>query len=95
MRCKRPATQVALNGELRNLRVEEVNHRGREHCCGQVDQQPHEAGPNGEANRLVDVAFAGAGEQQHVLARFFLDDVDDVVDSDHADETAGIVDHGG
>ena len=34
-------------------------------------------------------------EQQDVLAGFFLDDVDDVVDGDHADQPARVVDHRG
>ena len=46
-------------------------------------------------HRLVDVAFvADARQQQHVLAGFFLDDVDDVVDGDHADQPPLVVDHG-
>ena len=34
-------------------------------------------------------------EQQDVLAGFLLDDVDDVVDGDHADQPALVVDHRG
>ena len=50
--------------------------------------------PDGQAYRFVDIAFvADAGEQQYVLARFLLDDVDDVVDGDHADEAILVVDH--
>ena len=51
--------------------------------------------PDGQPDRLVDVALARAGQQQHVLAGFLLDDVDDVVDGDHADQPARVVDHRG
>ena len=61
----------------------------------EVDDQPEQPPPDGQPDRLVDVALARAGQQQHVLAGFFLDDVDDVVDRDHADQPARIVGHRG
>ena len=44
---------------------------------------------------LMSPSSPAPDEQQHVLARFFLDDVDDVVDGDHADQPARLVDHRG
>ena len=55
----------------------------------QIGDQPAHPALVAVEHRLVDVALAGAGQQQDVLARFFLDDVDDVVDGDHADQPAG------
>ncbi len=46
-----------------------------------------QATSDSQLDRLVDIAFVtDAGEQEHVLARFFLDDVDHVVDGDHSDQ---------
>ena len=45
-------------------------------------------------DRFVDVAVASARQREDVLARLFLDDVDDVVDRDHPDEAAGTINHG-
>ena len=50
---------------------------------------------DGQADRLVDVALAPRRRAADVLARFLLDDVDDVVDGDHADQPARLVDHRG
>ncbi len=69
--------------------------RRRDDRGAEVDDQPEQPAAHGHLDRLVDVALARAGQQQDVLARFFLDDVDDVVDGDHADQPACIVDHRG
>src|SRR3546814_12923024 len=60
----------------------------------EVGDQPAHARAVGFADRLVDVAVAGARQAQYVLGRLFLNDVDDVVDRDHADETPRLVDDG-
>ena len=70
--------------------TEEADHRGAE-----IGDQPARAGLVGFEDRLVDVAIAGARQQQRVLAGLFLDDVDDVVDGDDADQPPGFVDHRG
>ena len=78
-----------------DLALEQADHAGGEDRGAEVDHQPEQAPADGQPDRLVDVAFARAGEQQDVLAGFLLDDVDDVVDGDHADQPPGVVDHRG
>ena len=43
----------------------------------------------------MNVTLTGAGELEDILARLFLNDVDDVIDRDHPDQTAGRVHDGG
>ena len=75
---------------------EHVDDRRGDQGGDQIGDQPADPRAIAFGDRLVDVAFlAGAGQQQHVLAGFFLDDVDDVVDRDHADQPARAVDHRG
>src|SRR3546814_10319736 len=60
-----------------------------------VGDQPAHARAVGFADRLVDVAVAGARQAENILAGLFLDDVHDVIDGDHADEPSALVDDGG
>jgi hypothetical protein len=54
----------------------------------EIGDQPSDAALVAVDHRLVDVAFAHARKQQRVLAGFLLDDVDHVVDGDHAHQPA-------
>ena len=82
--------------EARNLALEQPDHAGGEDRGAEIHHQPGQPAADGRADRLVDVALgARAGEEQSILARFLLDDVDDVVDGDHADQPPALIDHGG
>ena len=61
----------------------------------EIDHQPDQPCAHRQHDRFVDVALAGAGQAQRVLAGFLLDDVDDVVDRDHPDQPVLVVDHRG
>ena len=52
----------------------------------QVRDQPPDAAFVTVEDRFVDVAVAGAGKLQNILARLFLNDVHHVVDRDHPDK---------
>ena len=49
--------------------------------------------PHDREHALGNLLVADAGEALDVLVRLLLDDVDDVVDGDHADQPARFVDH--
>ena len=73
--------------------VEQADHRGGEEGRDDIDQEPGDAAPRHVADRVGGLLVADAGELADVLVRLLLDDVDDVVDRDHADQPLGLVDH--
>ena len=84
------------DGEGRDLldrALEERHDRGRDEGRHQVDAEPRQAFAKGLPGRRRDALVAGNTRQaKQVLGRLVLDDVDDVVHRDHADELVLLVD---
>ena len=72
------------------LALEQAEHGGRQEGGGEIDQQPVEAA-RGDGPDVVGQFFVAgdAAERLEVLVGLFLDDVDDVVDGDDADQPVG------
>ena len=72
---------------------EQADHGGGEEGGDEIDEQPRASEPHDRKHALGNLLVADAGEALDVLVRLLLDDVDDVVDGDHADQAARLVDH--
>ena len=81
---------------LLELRLEQADHRGGEERGDQVDEQPGEAALARCTRRCRKLSSAPTPPSAlDILVGLLLDDVDDVVDGDHADQPVGLVDHRG
>src|SRR3546814_11013526 len=84
-----PGDDRHQRGERNHMldRAAEDRHDGRGDERGaEIGDQPAHPRAVGFADRLVDVAVAGARQAQDILARLFLDDVNDTVDRNNADQ---------
>ena len=66
----------------------QADHRRGQEGGDEVDEQPGAPEPHDREDALGNLLVADAGEPLDVLVRLLLDDVDDVVDGDDADEPA-------
>src|SRR5690606_32506542 len=74
-------------------RAEQADHVGHSNGSDQVYRQPGRTAANGVDGAVGDVLVADTSEEQDIFLRLLLDDVDDVVDGDHADKTPALVHH--
>ena len=78
------------------LALEQAEHGRCQKRRRQIDQQPVEAGARDGPDIVGQFFVAGdAAERLQVLVRLLLDDVDDIVDGDDADQPVGGIDDGG
>ena len=85
--------QRRQHGHARDRILELGDHHRRHQRGEEVGGKPAHPRRVGFDQWLVDVALAGAGQEQNILSGLFLDDVDDVVDGDHADQPPARVHH--
>ena len=72
-----------------------ADDRSREEGGGEVDEQPGHARARGRKHRVGQFFVADAAHAQQIFLGFLLDDVDHVVDGQHADQPLVLVDDGG
>ena len=77
------------------VRVEQADHRGRQKRRQEIDQQPGHARARSRENGVGQLFVADAAHAQQILLGLLLDDVDHVVDGQHADQPLVLVDDGG
>src|SRR5690606_22528041 len=81
--------------DLLDRPVEQADDRGGNERGKKIDQQPGDAGTRGLEHRVGEFLVADAAHAQQVLFGFLLDDVDDVVDGEHAHQSFVLVNDGG
>ena len=81
---------------LFELALEQAEYRGRKKGSGEIDQEPVEAAPGDGPDIVRQLFVAGdAAERFQIFVGFLLDDIDDVVDCNDADQPVLGIDHGG